>query len=73
MESQLAESSKTIEHERSEYFTMRKNYEDKLYSVEGTKGELESRLSHALYDLEIKDNEIARIDGQLKIVSSDFT
>lgn len=51
---------------------MRKNYEDRLYNLEGAKGELESRLSHALYDLELKDNEIQRVDNQFKIVSSDF-
>lgn len=51
---------------------MRKNYEDKLYNLEGAKGELESRLSHALYDLELKDNEVIRMDNQLKTLSADF-
>jgi hypothetical protein len=40
-----------VEHERSEYFNLRKSYDDKLYTLEGAKSELESRLNHVLYDL----------------------
>lgn len=51
---------------------MRKSYEDRLYSLEGGKSELESRLSHLLYDVELKDNEIARLEAQLKNLAGDF-
>jgi len=33
LETQLAESTKLVEHERSEYFNMRKSYEDRLYTL----------------------------------------
>ena len=51
---------------------MRKGYEDKLYVLEGSKSELESKLSHALYDIELKDNEIVRLENQIKALNSDF-
>ena len=54
LETQLTESTKLVEHERSDHFNMRKSYEDRLYSLEGAKSELESRLNHLLYDVELK-------------------
>ena len=72
LETQLAESTKLVEHDRSEHFNMRKSYEDRLYSLEGGKSELESRLNHLLYDVELKENEIARLEAQLKNLAGDF-
>lgn len=72
LETQLAESTKLLEHERSEFFNMRKSYEDRLYVLESNKSDLESRLNHLVYDLELKENEIARLDAQLKNISGDF-
>lgn len=40
LETQLAETVRLLEHERTEYFSMRKSYEDKIYSIEGARTEL---------------------------------